>query len=220
VSAVELTSEQVLTLQKQRACTAAEHAHADRAAKSVRHQPDAVRSLLRRAAVVPRPGKRIRLVLEAADAFAAPFSRVAACRRGCAHCCHQAVPITGAEARLLSQATGRPLASPENAMPVRALIEETPQQAELRIAARPPARPGPCPFLVDDECSAYAQRPLTCRTHISLASSDLLCRVVPGHPVGVPYADATLVRALGLAILEHESIADIREWFPSPPETP
>jgi hypothetical protein len=46
------------------------------------------------------------------SAHVAPLAEVAACRRGCAHCCHIAVQITSTEASLIAAATGRPAATP------------------------------------------------------------------------------------------------------------
>lgn len=46
----------------------------------------AVPALLKKASKAARPGKRIRLILEAASTWAAPAMAMAACRRGCSHC--------------------------------------------------------------------------------------------------------------------------------------
>lgn len=46
------------------------------------------------------------------SAWAEPLAQVAACRRGCSHCCSLPVAITSAEARLIGEAVGREPASP------------------------------------------------------------------------------------------------------------
>ena len=71
-----------------------------------------------------------------------------------------------------------------------------------------------CPFLVDGSCSIYAHRPMACRTHLNLDDDDLLCRLVPGIKVPVPYADATQLKAFYLAAQPNAELADIREFFP------
>lgn len=165
-----------------------------------------IQSLLQQAARTNRVGKRIRLVLKAASTWAAPVAARAACRKGCSHCCHIPVSITSAEAMNLAAATGRPMSIPDNAINLTDLTEEpTPVRTDI----------GPCPFLVEGSCSVYESRPVICRTHFNLDADDLLCRVVPGHPTDVPYADARLILGACLALQQDQVIADIRDFFPS-----
>jgi hypothetical protein len=170
-----------------------------------------VRELIALASRTPRQGKRIRLILEAASTWAQPFAAESPCRRGCASCCHLPVVITSAEARALATATGRPMHAPADALTVREFTEGA-DAARLRDGVQHAGVP--CPFLVDSACSVYESRPTVCRTHLSLAPSALLCQVVPGHPVNVPYADATRIRAYGLMLMIEDVMADIREFFP------
>ena len=156
--------------------------------------------LLRGAQKAARRGKRIRLILEAGSAWVAPLAPLAACREGCAACCHLPVAITSAEAQLLSQASGRPV--------------ETPVGAAL--ASGPRSGPvGPCPFLAGERCGVYADRPLACRLHMNLDADALLCQVVPGRPAQVPYADTRRMLAYALALQADEVLADIRDFFPA-----
>ena len=169
----------------------------------------AVQEGFERARRAPRAGKRLRLVLEAADAVLAPVAPLAACRAGCHHCCSlPSILIMASEARRLAQISGRPFRVPEGA---RSLSETLP-------AGGAPDGGGqllgaPCPFLVGGRCSVYADRPLTCRTHLNLDDDALLCERDPGRAAAVPYFDARAIWLATLTTLPDEPIADIREFF-------
>jgi len=161
-----------------------------------------IQALLKSAARTNRPGKRIRLLLEAADAYVAPAVPLAPCRQGCAHCCHQSVQLTLAEARNLAEASGSPMSIPD--------FQEPPLD--------PAAVAGtPCPFLVDNRCSVYLARPMACRLLVALDRDELLCRITPGHPstVPVPYLDTRQFQLAAAAQLLDQPVADIRQFFPS-----
>lgn len=177
---------------------------AQRNAAAVRGSNRTMERLLERAAGTPRRTKRTRLILEAASEWAAPVSRQAACRRGCAHCCHIPVVITLAEAEVLAKATGRTLTVPANARPIHEL--------DLQAKAGPA---GPCPFLREGQCTAYEARPVVCRTHLNMDADDLLCQLVPGQTTPVPYADKRLILGIAMKLMEGEPLADIREFFPT-----
>ena len=147
------------------------------------------------------------------SAWAEPMARVAACRRGCAHCCHLQVAITSAEAKLIGDATGLAPSRPANAFHLKDAATESDlaqhwRQAEQRVAG------AACPFLKDDECTLYEQRPFACRTHLSLDDDALLCQLIAGVKVPVPYADSRAVCGLFLAAQPAKVLADIREFFP------
>lgn len=170
-------------------------------------------ALLRGAQKASRRGKRIRLILEAGSTWVAPLVPLAACREGCAACCHLPVAITSAEASLLSQASGRPAATPSSSQSVAELVADP--AAAAALASGPAAGAvGPCPFLAGDRCGVYAVRPLACRLHLNLDADALLCQVVPGRPAQVPYADTRRMLAYALALQTDEVLADIRDFFP------
>jgi len=89
-----------------------------------------------------------------------------ACREGCAWCCHKVVGTAAAEVlRLVSYL--RETLSPEQ---WQALRERVLEGARQRRALGPSQRRRatlPCPLLVDNRCSAYPVRPLTCRGYNS-----------------------------------------------------
>lgn len=167
--------------------------------------------LLRKAQKTPRAGKRIRLILEAADAWAAQVAPLAACRRGCDACCLLPVAITSAEARVIAAATGRPMIIPTGARKISEAVAD-PVEIE-RLATYNGRAPGPCPLLQDGQCSAYDARPAACRTHFSMADTSLLCQVVDGAPADVPYADSRQFQAFAMAMQLNETLADIRDFF-------
>ncbi len=57
-----------------------------------------------------------------------------------------------------------------------------------------------CPFLRDSACSIYAHRPTVCRTLLNLDDDALLCELVDGVEVLVPYADARQIKGYFFAL--------------------
>lgn len=132
-----------------------------------------------------------------------------ACKSGCAHCCHIAVPVHPLEAKMISETTGRAMTTPESL---------TPKNLELQSAIA--SYDNPCPFLKDNLCSIYESRPLTCRVHFNLDEDELLCRLEKGSSIQVPYMDVTPLRMAYLRICGTPELADIRDFFPKehPPQ--
>ena len=162
--------------------------------------------------------KRIVWLHKAATAWGRPVEAVAACRKGCAHCCHIPVTISGKEAQLISRAIGRAAVNePRNAVPVQDLVDvDTVTSASARLQQWGTGTA--CPFLVDDACSIYDVRPLACRVLFNLDDDDLLCQHGAEPPADVPYADSRMLRALALAAQPAETLADIRDFFPFVPK--
>jgi Fe-S-cluster containining protein len=78
------------------------------------------------------------------------------CKSGCAWCCYQNVEVTIPEAILIAARIAAH--DPRRAR----IIEAAATLGGLDVGAR--RRTGkPCPLLVDDRCSVYEDRPLTCR---------------------------------------------------------
>ncbi len=82
-----------------------------------------------------------------------------ACRKGCAWCCYGTVMVTAPEAFRLARAVKGDKAR---------FIERAQATANLTVAERF-GRKLPCPLLKDGLCSAYAERPLSCRRVTSFA---------------------------------------------------
>jgi Fe-S-cluster containining protein len=106
-----------------------------------------------------------------------------ACRRGCAACCHQLVPLSTLEAQRVAGHISR-LPRAER----RELVKSVDRQAQrfaVWAATKPPGGPQdrlvnidylkqhiPCPFLgSQNECRVYPVRPLVCRGHHALGTN-------------------------------------------------
>lgn len=175
---------------------------------------DGAARLLRQAMTARTATQRVVWVQRAASAWSAPMAPVAACRKGCAHCCHIPVTITDMEAALIGRAVGRKPVKPAQAVRIDALTDEAAIfAAEERLQAG--RRGVPCPFLSDNACSIYAHRPTACRTLLNLDDDALLCELVDGMEVPVPYADARQMKGYFLALQPNSVLADIRAFFPS-----
>ena len=100
-------------------------------------------------------------------ALAQSPDRPPACRAGCAHCCHQAVGVTPPEVFAIHEHLRATRAADELAALAERVRTADDRTRGMTSAERlSPAFP--CPFLVDDRCSIYEVRPLSCRGTNSL----------------------------------------------------
>ncbi|MDA8381472.1 MAG: YkgJ family cysteine cluster protein [Betaproteobacteria bacterium] len=140
-------------------------------------------------------------VYKVVDAFNEATRQFVACREGCSACCKIAVSITLPEAQALAAQTGRKMVAPTRA-----------------IRRRDDAFTGtPCPFLENNQCSAYKVRPFVCRKHVSFATNAHWCEAPQCYEHDFPMAEPHG------AVLAHQEIAkqsslrgfaDIRDFFP------
>jgi uncharacterized protein len=150
----------------------------------------------------PFEGRAARL-LEIVKEIAAPVAPLAICRRGCSHCCYQAVSITSQEAKRIAHATGRAM--------------QNRPRTESAKAMRKRYSGKPCPFLTDGDCTIYETRPMACRLHFNMGDDPSVCDIInrPGARVTLFNVDPL---NFVIAALHHNAgsiIADIREFFPS-----
>ena len=55
---------------------------------------------------------------------------------------------------------------------------------------------------------------MVCRSHMNLDQDELLCRLIPGVAVPVPYLDTRLLALASIEILgASQPLADLRQWF-------
>ena len=108
---------------------------------------------------------------------------VPSCKLGCCHCCRYHIVINIAEARALAQYVKREF-SPEQRKDLRMRTQRWHEWNDSLRGRSPsantagqadPSHYDPCcPLLVNGACSAYAVRPVVCRTHF-VSSHPLAC---------------------------------------------
>ena len=148
---------------------------------------------------------RAKRVLEITDELAAMAMPVAPCKKGCSHCCYQAIIISSWEAAQIAKVTGKKIASFDGYDPEKTSRDELVEKYRDKA----------CPFLVDSECSIYAVRPFICRTHISMADDSWPCDIIKNPGAKVPYFnfhDLNMIQGY-LFIHENCKFGDIREYF-------
>jgi hypothetical protein len=106
----------------------------------------------------------------------------AACREGCAWCCYTPVGTAAPEV-LRIVAHLRTLLPTEQWESLRQRVRAGAAERQRLGIAQVRRSALPCPLLVDDRCSAYPVRPLTCRGYSS--SDALSCRRALDHTSGV-----------------------------------
>jgi Fe-S-cluster containining protein len=142
--------------------------------------------------------RRVYAVIDDISQVRVPY---VACANGCSNCCHMNINITKLEAEQLARATGR--------RPTAVLRSTV--HAASKFAGQP------CPFLIEQSCSVYEDRPLSCRKHASFFTSNVACQVEYLEQPGMPMMTFSgLDAALFEVSAEHGQvvIADMRDFFP------
>src|SRR6266702_6011061 len=93
---------------------------------------------------------KIRKIYALVDELGAAAKDCAACKNGCAACCHMNVMISALEAKHIEAATGKP----------RMALSESRTHDLAEFSGQP------CPFLKGSSCSIYDVRPFACRKHV------------------------------------------------------
>lgn len=148
--------------------------------------------------------QKFRMLYALTDALAAHMPGVAACRRGCSHCCHIAVGMLQGEAEVLGRAIG---VKPAKVKPVGS------------FAGFDYGYHNPCVFLRDGECSIYEHRPLACRAQFNMDADELLCELYPPDVADVPFWNNQPLQRLSFQISyqfgKADTMQDIRAFFPT-----
>ena len=139
------------------------------------------------------------------------------CKKGCGACCRQLVPISAIEARRLGEVVDQ-MPEPRKST-ILARFEEARrrlQAAGLLERLREPNRIGDdevdpiglayfqqgiaCPFLEDESCSIYEERPLACREYLVVSPAENCARptVDSIKPVPIVVRVAKTLRALNV----------------------
>jgi hypothetical protein len=153
-----------------------------------------------------RRAAKVELLREMLDILNAAADGIAACRKGCGACCHVSVILSADEAEVIGKEIGVPVAPPSRYEKRGSTADAAKQHYGT-----------PCPFLVNDQCSIYASRPLACRTLFNMDGDALLCSIVPDAPPKVPYLDHMQFTMVIAQAFMHsmDAHADLREFFPN-----
>jgi len=141
------------------------------------------------------------------------------CRKGCAACCRMLVPVSAPEAFALAEAVARWPEERRQAALARVAAAQAPLDragllSSLRRIAESERQLGdeefepinhayyalrlPCPFLVEEACSIYEDRPSACR-ELMVTSPAELCQDLernPVRPIPVPLRIGTVLALL------------------------
>lgn len=132
--------------------------------------------------------------------YSKPFT---ACDRGCSSCCNINVMILQVEADLIGEKIGK--------KPLSLRVSKTHELGHFNGT--------PCPFLKNDSCSIYDNRPYICRQHVCFDQTSYWCDPVRTHKNNnmplLRFSEAEAA-VLDIGKLENGGVfADIRDFFPS-----
>lgn len=153
------------------------------------------------------------------------------CRKGCAACCRQMIPMSPPEAFLLSETLEA--MEPAREGPVNNRLSALGKRLESEGLGNLPLsnhvkeyfRLGlPCPFLIGEACSIHGRRPMACREYIAVSPADH-CSDFPNPftrllPLSISVGDAlgeVAGEALGTG-MEMIPMVRIREWLDANPD--
>jgi Fe-S-cluster containining protein len=147
----------------------------------------------------------IKRLLEIIDDMAGEVAKVAVCRKGCSHCCYQAVLISNWEAKRIARFTGREMSDYSGYDPKH----DSKEKLRARFTNKP------CTFLINGGCSIYPARPVACRLHYSMADEVELCDIQNSPGASVPYFNFENMKmaATMLFFRNKPKFGDIREFF-------
>lgn len=137
------------------------------------------------------------------------ISKYTACGKGCSHCCNIATVVYEVEAENI----GRAIKKPPLKVNRNLISDGTEKLKEYQEATQGI----PCPFLKNNECSIYNNRPLACRYHHNLSFSSEMCdpAIMPEQTciprINMPKFEVMLVRIFG----GDGKMGDIRDYFPT-----
>lgn len=139
------------------------------------------------------PLRKLRLLYKLLEPVVAALGPFVACRPGCSSCCLYPIGIMPLEADLISKRTG---------MSPSIVSEDVSSTA--------------CPFLVDNRCSIYDDRPMACRKHVAITNTAYWCQNERANVHALPMI--TLSKAESafeyvIALDGRRSPIDIRDAF-------
>lgn len=108
-----------------------------------------------------------------------PVRAQRACRAGCAFCCYAPTVLASAAEIVYLADWLRTHCSSEELNSLRQRVTARLQRTTAPAAPTQPTQPSPCPLLQNNQCMAYAARPLKCRGWNSLSRE--ACEQAYGH---------------------------------------
>ena len=168
-------------------------------------------------------------IVDAEVATTAALGRQVSCQMGCAACCRQLVPITEVEARGIGRLVAdmseprrgeirARFAAARARLDAAGLSERLHARydwttAEFREVVQDYFRQRiPCPFLEDESCSIYADRPVACREYLVTSPAELCA--LDDHQ-GLEKVDMPVRVSTALAHLDQpESGSQYVRWVP------
>ena len=126
----------------------------------------------------------------------AQFGRPRACKQGCSHCCYQPVIAAPLEIVHMADVAEKTLTSKQ----LGDLVNRLSEYNSLRHEDRKASELAACPMLINESCSLYEARPITCRAHHSYDLSECIqLRTNPDYETSTPSTDAIVID-MGAAI--------------------
>lgn len=194
------------------------------------------------ASVLPLARAIAGAVSSAAEEHAAEEGRAPSCSRGCAACCRHLIPVSAIEAHALAAYVNRQPSQRQARLKKRfAVAIQRLEEAGLLDARQPKGRDTliangveqreawdhasrqyfglhiPCPFLEDEACSAYAERPLACRAYSAVTPPEFCkelsdrVQILP-RPLDMGEALARLESELNGTEQKHVPLVLSLEW--------
>lgn len=130
-----------------------------------------------------------------------------ACTKGCHHCCHMAVTITGFEAEMLGSIIG---VKPKE-VSLDDVLKETFEETQDSLISE--WMGVDCVFMKDGKCSIYAYRPFACRNYFNISNDATLCDLTIGRQ-DVPSIDIRMFWGVSSLSFGETGLGDIRQYFP------
>lgn len=132
-----------------------------------------------------------------------------ACRAGCSYCCRAlAVSVSLPEIFLLKHHIDS--LPPEESAPIRQRVAAANAQTRGHTNRERLAQHEPCPLLVDQRCSVYDVRPVSCRAAVSV-DAEACRRAYEGERVsiGIPSGYMDALKSTSLMLLAAMSAANL-----------
>ncbi len=171
--------------------------------------------------IVPLAQKLADWIAQSATCRQKAEGKAISCRKDCSACCRYLVPLSvpellrlGCELAVLPSPNREPILSRFDAA-MRCIVQAGPPRLPETTTKSPDATISPagaagrwyaqlninCPFLVEEGCGIYSERPIACRQHLVNSNPEFCRGFQPGHGQIVPMSVSV---SHGLALLAAE----------------